>query len=206
MPRRTLEEWLARLGEVRPFLPIKLGNKKESGKVRNLDDVRCVLEAAIDEPAELPHADHVRRCQRTNLCTESRPGQSHHNRHHKGQPEGLLDLLQDLIAELLVADLNRALDASRGQDLSKAFVYGQLQHVRDVLRKADDVVGSSLQKCEIPTKQVVDAILALQSLEAINAGEVTFVSPNLEPSPSTTPPVIGRPAAGPAAAPSGKSL
>jgi hypothetical protein len=96
------------------------------------------------------------------------------------------ELLRDLLTELLVAELNVALDASRGQDLTRAFVYGREESVAEVLDMADEILGFALKICKVSHHLVDDAESVITLLETINAGEVTFVSPELDPATPTT--------------------
>ena len=213
---QPFDYWLGHPAQIDDLLPIRLGTKHSKLKIRDVDDALCILDEMNGDHLSRRHGGHGK-CGCSDICDghdhgldglrslalldrhhrfDRRHGKDrcHHGCHpHHGDS---LELLRHLAAELLLVDLNVALDASKGQDLTVAFVYGRIERVGDVITMANDIVGVSLRHCSIPKELLDDAELVLTLLDTINAGEVTFVDPMLKPPPNATPTLLRAPVTG----------
>lgn len=195
---QPIEHWSERPDQIEQYLPIRLGNEETELQVENVNRALSILQAPSDDSSK------QRRCNndhKVSVChvPPGNPANAHviyvgspaveaHLRHGDNvvDCDDDVELLEDLVAQLLAAELNVAQDASRGQDLTKAFVYGRLEQVSDVLANAHDIVGASLRMCMVAPQLIDDGARVLALLKTINAGEVTFVSPSLEPGTGST--------------------
>jgi hypothetical protein len=197
---QPLEHWLDHPDQIAQYLPIRLGTEDMGLRVEEVNRALSILQAPSDYRARrrLCDDDH-----KVGLC--HLPPGNPANAHiievgspavpaHLAHGDSLVscddimsvELLEVLFAQLLVAELNIEQDASRGQDLTEAFVYGRVEQVSEVLAMAHDIVGASLGLCKVSPTLVDDAERVVALLETINAGEVTFVSPSLDPRPTPT--------------------
>jgi hypothetical protein len=191
--------WIDHPDLIPGLLPIRLGRPHSRLKVKDLEDALCILDEPGGNHGPKRHDGGGCRCEsickskghyedgghhhgfgkpRHDFGGSGRHHGSHLRRHRMPQPS---EMLRDLVAELLVAELNVAFDASRGQDLTTGYVYGRLETIADILAMADAIVAKSLKHCKIPRDLRDDAELVLVLLLAVNDGEVTFVSPTLQP-------------------------
>jgi len=98
-------------------------------------------------------------------------------RQHDQHPHPLSwpGLLRSLEAQLLTAKLNLARAATRGEDISRGYLYGRTSRVSDVIERADETLSKGRRDKPCTSKDEIAEVIVL--LKAINSSNITYRAP-----------------------------